>query len=62
MMPKVGGKHFSYTPAGKAAAAKERKRVSGNKSAGPRQRVAKMRASGNKAGAYKGIRNMRSKR
>jgi hypothetical protein len=53
MMPKVGGK---------AAAAKERKRVSGNKSAGPRQRVAKMRASGNKAGAYKGIRNMRSKR
>jgi hypothetical protein len=25
-VPKVGGKHYSYTKAGKAAAAKERKR------------------------------------
>lgn len=33
----------------------------GGKGAGPRQRIAKMRASGNKSGAYKAIRRLRKK-
>ena len=30
-MPKVGGKHYPYTPAGKKAAAVARKKVKGKK-------------------------------
>jgi hypothetical protein len=30
-MPKVGGKHYAYTPAGKAAAAKARKKMAAKK-------------------------------